>query len=90
MTSEYNFTGSNKQHQRNLYLFDRSCMHLAHILVALISLLVVIYNHYKLKYKDGKTLGIELAATFWHFVDVSMDLSVFIFIFCEIKNILYF
>ena len=44
--------------------------HLAHIFAGIIVLLVVIYNHYKLKYENGKTLGVELAATFWHFVDI--------------------
>lgn len=45
-------------------------LHVAHVFAGLISLLVVIYNHYKQKYKNGKTLGVELAATFWHFVDI--------------------
>ena len=60
------------------FIFLIAVVHLAHIAAALISLLVVIYNHYKLKYKNGKTLGIELAATFWHFVDV---LWIYLFLF---------
>ncbi|HAT67582.1 MAG TPA: cytochrome oxidase subunit III [Flavobacteriaceae bacterium] len=53
-------------------------VHIAHIIAAIISLFVVIYNHFKQKYKDGKTLGIELATTFWHFVDF---LWIYLFLF---------
>ncbi|MEZ4875662.1 MAG: cytochrome c oxidase subunit 3 [Flavobacteriaceae bacterium] len=53
-------------------------VHLLHVLAALISLLVVIYNHFKQKYRNGKTLGMELAATFWHFVDF---LWIYLFLF---------
>ncbi len=60
------------------YIFLIAAVHIAHIVVALIALLVVIYNHYKLKYKNGSTLGIELAATFWHFVDI---LWIYLFLF---------
>jgi len=52
--------------------------HLAHIFAGIIVLLVVIYNHYKQRYKAGQMLGIELGATFWHFVDV---LWIFLFLF---------
>jgi len=44
-------------------------LHLAHLFSGMIALSVVIYNHYKQKYINGQTLGIELAETFWHFVD---------------------
>lgn len=52
--------------------------HLAHVFAGLIVLLVVIYNHFKQRYKPGQTLGIELGATFWHFVDI---LWIYLFIF---------
>lgn len=52
--------------------------HLTHVFAGIIVLLVVIYNHYKQRYKAGQMLGIELGATFWHFVDV---LWVFLFLF---------
>ncbi|MBT8262549.1 MAG: cytochrome c oxidase subunit 3 [Bacteroidia bacterium] len=60
------------------YIFLIATVHIAHIVVALIALLVVIYNHYKQKYTKGKTLGVELAATFWHFVDI---LWIYLFFF---------
>ena len=65
----YNFTGPTSSITTS-FIYLVVLLHIAHVLVALISLLVVIYNHYKQKYKNGKTLGIELAATFWHFVDI--------------------
>jgi len=73
----YFFTGSESSITTS-FIYLVVLMHLAHIFTALIALVVVIYNHYKLKYKMGKTLGIELAATFWHFVDV---LWIYLFLF---------
>lgn len=43
--------------------------HLAHLFSGLIVLLVVIYNHFKQRYKKGQTLGLELGVTYWHFLD---------------------
>jgi heme/copper-type cytochrome/quinol oxidase subunit 3 len=65
------------------YIFLIAAVHIAHIVFALIALLVVIYNHFKLKYRNGKTLGIELAATFWHFVDI---LWIYLFFFFYIMR----
>jgi cytochrome c oxidase subunit 3 len=73
----YFFTGSESSITTS-FIYLVVLMHLAHISVALITVLVVIYNHYKLKYKNGKTLGIELAVTFWHFVDI---LWIYLFLF---------
>lgn len=44
--------------------------HLLHVLSGLIVLTVLIYNHFKKRYKPGQTLGLELGTTFWHFLDV--------------------
>lgn len=63
------------------FIFLIAVVHLAHMAAALISLIVVIYNHYKQKYSNGKTLGIELAATFWHFVDFLWIYLFFFFYF---------
>jgi heme/copper-type cytochrome/quinol oxidase subunit 3 len=73
----YYFTGSESTITTS-FLYLVVLMHLGHVVAALISLLVVIYNHYKLNYMNGKTLGIELAATFWHFVDI---LWIYLFLF---------
>ncbi|MFT4673454.1 MAG: heme/copper-type cytochrome/quinol oxidase subunit 3 [Saprospiraceae bacterium] len=73
----YFFTGSESSITTS-FIYLVVLLHLAHIIVGLICLLIVIYNHYKLKYTNGKTLGIELATTFWHFVDI---LWVYLFLF---------
>ncbi len=65
----YYFTGSESSITTS-FIYLVVLLHMAHVFAGLISLLVVIYNQYKLKYENGKTLGIELAATFWHFVDI--------------------
>ena len=57
-------------------------MHLLHLLAGLIVLIVVIYNHFKERYKEGQTLGLELGVTFWHFLDfVWLYLFFFIYFF---------
>lgn len=65
----YNFTGPTSSITTS-FIYLVVLLHVAHVFVGLVSLLVVIYNHYKQKYRNGKTLGVELAATFWHFVDI--------------------
>jgi len=65
----YNFTGPTSSITTS-FIYLVVLLHVAHVFAGLVSLLVVIYNHYKQKYENGKTLGVELAATFWHFVDV--------------------
>lgn len=73
----YYFTGSESSITTS-FIYLVVLLHMAHIAAALIALLVVIYNHYKQKYAGGKTLGVELAATFWHFVDI---LWIYLFLF---------
>lgn len=73
----YAFTGATSNVAYS-YIFLIVLVHILHVLAALISLLVVIYNHYKQAYAHGKTLGLELATTFWHFVDV---LWIYLFLF---------
>lgn len=59
------------------FIYLIAVVHLLHVLAALIALSIVIYNHYKQRYNKEQTLGIELAATFWHFVDL-----LWIYLFC--------
>lgn len=77
ISNGYFFTGSESSITTS-FIYLVVLMHLAHIFVAILTVLAVIYNHYKLKYQNGKTLGIELAVTFWHFVDV---LWIYLFLF---------
>lgn len=73
----YAFTGATSTISYS-FIFLIVVVHICHVIAALISLLIVIYNHFKQRYKNGKSLGIELAATFWHFVDI---LWIYLFLF---------
>ena len=77
LDSGYFFTGSASSVTTSfLYLIVGS--HLVHLLGGIIVLLVIIYNHFKQKYYAGQTLGLELGATYWHFVD---GLWIYLFLF---------
>lgn len=65
----YYFTGPTSSITTS-FVYLMVLLHVAHVVGGVVSLIVVIYNHFKQKYKNGKTLGVELAATFWHFIDV--------------------
>ena len=73
----YNFTGPTSNVTMS-YIYLIAIVHMLHVVVGLICLLVVIYNHFKQKYNATKMLGFELAATFWHFIDI---LWVYLFLF---------
>ena len=73
----YAFTGATSNVAYS-FIFVIVVVHILHVLAALMSLLVVIYNHYKQSYSEGNTLGVELATTFWHFVDI---LWIYLFLF---------
>src|SRR5690606_30381096 len=62
------FTGSESTITTS-FLYAIIFSHLVHLFGGLVVLLVVIYNHFKEKYKPGQTLGLELGAMFWHFLD---------------------
>ncbi|WP_074409673.1 MULTISPECIES: cytochrome c oxidase subunit 3 [Aquimarina] len=73
----YHFTGPTSNIVTT-FMFIIVVTHLAHIIGGILVLLVVIYNHFKQKYKTGQTLGLELGAMYWHFVDF---LWVYLFLF---------
>ncbi|MFD2552062.1 heme-copper oxidase subunit III [Bizionia sediminis] len=73
----YNFTGPTSNITMS-YIYLIAVVHILHIAVGLLCLLVVIYNHFKQKYRAGNMLGVELIATYWHFVDL---LWVYLFLF---------
>lgn len=73
----YNFTGATSNVTMS-YIYLIAMVHIWHVIVGLICLLVVIYNHFKQKYQANNMLGFELAATFWHFIDI---LWVYLFLF---------
>ncbi|MSP84548.1 MAG: heme-copper oxidase subunit III [Flavobacteriaceae bacterium] len=73
----YFFTGSASS-ITTTFLYIVTIVHLAHLLGGLISLLIIIYNHFKQKYNRTQILGIELGAMYWHFLDF---LWVYLFLF---------
>ncbi len=73
----YHFTGPTSNIVTT-FMFIIVVTHLVHIIGGILVLLVVIYNHFKQKYKSGQTLGLELGAMYWHFVDF---LWVYLFLF---------
>lgn len=73
----YNFTGPTSNVTMS-YIYLIALVHILHVAVGLICLMVVIYNHFKQKYTSSQMLGLELAATYWHFVDL---LWVYLFLF---------
>lgn len=77
ISAGYYFTGSESTITTS-FIYVVVLVHLAHLLAGLIVLLVVIYNHFKQRYHSGQMLGLELGATFWHFLDI---LWVYLFLF---------
>ena len=73
----YFFTGSEST-VTSSFLYVLTILHLAHLGAGLISLLIIIYNHFKQKYNYTQSTGIELGAMFWHFLDI---LWVYLFLF---------
>ena len=63
---------------KSSFLGGITLAHLAHILAGIVVLLTVLVNHLKKKYHPNDTLGLELGAIFWHFVDI---LWVYLFLF---------
>jgi|TARA_R110001632_G_scaffold38339_2_gene96527 cytochrome c oxidase subunit 3 len=63
------------------FIIGITLMHVIHIAAGIIVLLVVIYNHFKYRYKADDLLGFELGAIFWHFVDVLWIYLFFFFYF---------
>jgi len=60
------------------FLYAFVFVHVAHLFGGMISLIYVIYNHYKQKYNSSQCLGIELSGLYWHFMDF---IWVYLFLF---------
>jgi len=73
----FNFTGPTSNITIS-YIYIIATVHILHVIVGLICLMVVIYNHFKQKYNAENLLGFELASNFWHFVDI---LWLYLFLF---------
>ena len=55
---------------KSSYIFLIAAVHIVHVVAGIISLSVVLYNHFKGKYSSKEYLGLSLGATFWHFLDL--------------------
>ncbi|WP_299127381.1 cytochrome c oxidase subunit 3 [uncultured Winogradskyella sp.] len=75
----YNFTGPTSNITMS-YIYLIAVVHIGHVIAGLICLIVVIYNHFKQKYNVNNMLGLELAANFWHFIDL-LWLALFLFLY---------
>ena len=76
----YYFTGPTSNITMS-YIFLIAAVHIAHVVAGLVSLLVVIYNQRAGKYSAGNLLGMELGASFWHFLDILWIYLVLFFFF---------
>ncbi len=65
----YFFTGPTSNIKMS-YVFLIAFVHILHVVAGLISLLVVITQQLRGKYGPKNMLGLELGATFWHFLDI--------------------
>ncbi|MGB3605590.1 MAG: cytochrome c oxidase subunit 3 [Psychroserpens sp.] len=67
--SGYYFTGESSNVTMS-FIYVIATLHILHVIAGLLSLLFVIYNHFKQKYSATEMLGMELSASFWHFIDI--------------------
>ena len=65
----YYFTGESSS-IKSSYIYILVVLHLAHLAAGMISLSVLLVKQLTGKYNSKHPIGFELAATFWHFVDV--------------------
>lgn len=63
---------------KSSFIYGITIAHLAHVAAGIIVLLVVVFNHFNKKYSANDSLGLELGAIFWHFVDI---LWIYLFLF---------
>lgn len=64
----YYFTGPTSNIKMS-YVFLIAAIHIVHLVAGIISLLVVLVQQLRGKYMPENMLGLELGATFWHFLD---------------------
>lgn len=75
----YYFTGETSNVTIS-FIYVIAVVHILHVAAGLISLIVVIINNIKKKYNSKNMLGLELAAHFWHFIDI-LWIVLFLFLY---------
>lgn len=73
----YYFTGTESS-ITTTFLYIVTVVHLAHLFGGLIALFIIIIKQLKGKYNSTQSIGIELGAMYWHFLDL---LWVYLFLF---------
>ena len=76
----YYFTGPTSNITMS-YIFLIAAVHILHVVAGIISLLVVLFRQIRGKYSADDMLGLELGATFWHFLDLLWVYLVLFFYF---------
>lgn len=77
--SGYYFTGAESS-ITTTFLYIVTVVHLLHLAGGLIALFIIIFKQLKGKYNASQTLGIELGAMYWHFLDL-LWIYLFLFLF---------
>lgn len=62
------------------FIYVIAVVHILHVIAGLISVIVVIINNLNKKYTSKNMLGVELAAHFWHFIDI-LWVALFLFLY---------
>ncbi len=63
------------------FIYVIAAVHILHVLAGLVTVLVVLINQMKQKYTASEMVGMEMGATFWHFVDLLWIYLVLFFYF---------
>lgn len=58
-------------------------VHMAHVLGGIVALLVIFYRAFRSRSRTYSPVGIEVAATYWHFVDI---LWIYLFVFLTLVS----
>ncbi|WP_179950016.1 cytochrome c oxidase subunit 3 [Lutibacter citreus] len=75
------FFAGEKSTVKSSFIYGITLAHLVHIFAGIIVVSVVLINHLNKKYSSKDTLGLELGAIFWHFVDILWIYLFFFFYF---------
>lgn len=58
-------------------------VHLLHVVGGIVTLTVMLYKAYKSRVRNYSTVGVEVASTYWHFVDI---LWIYLFVFLTVVS----
>jgi len=76
-----NFVNLDSSNNASSYMYLLSGLHVAHLIGGLISLIVVFFRNLRGKYSQKDSIGVQVSAIYWHFLDF-----LWLYLFC----LLYF